>query len=322
MKRSIRIFISLLVVIACLALQGFSEVENPNLNERLGYAATDKLLIVHADDVGIAHAVNTATFNALKSGRVTSASVMVTCPWLQEIADYAKQNPEADLGIHLVLSCEWHAYNWGPVASKSEVPTLINPLGYFYTIRNALTQIDPREAEIELREQIKLARTVGIEPTHLDTHQLLLFFRPELFQVYLKVGRETGLPLLLSKSILDFIRERMGKASPDWESYLQPDDILIDNVLSISPEEAAMGWPSFYRRAIKQLKPGVTQLIVHVGMDSEEMRGMAGDAAFGASWRQKEYDYLTGVAFGELLMEEDIKLITWREIMKLRMQGL
>lgn len=316
MVRSIRIYALLLAVAACLAFPVFAGDSTLSLNERLGYAPTDKLLIVHADDAGLAHGVNTATFDALESGRVTSASVMVTCPWLQEVADYVKKNPEADIGVHLVLSAEWHAFNWGPVASKSEVPSLINPLGYFYTIRDALAHIDPREAEIELREQIKLARAVGIEPTHLDSHQLLLFFRPGLFQAYLKVGRETGIPVLLSRSIHGYIGERLREGSPDWDSFLRPDDILIDNVLSISPDEASAGWPAFYSKAIKGLQPGVTQIIVHVGTDSEELRGMAGDESFGAAWRQKEFDYLTGPEFGDLLEQENVKLISWREIAK------
>jgi hypothetical protein len=177
-----------------------------------------------------------------------------------------------------------------------------------------MAQIDPREAEVELAAQITLARTIGIEPTHLDSHQLLLFLRPDLFQVYLKVGREAGVPVLLSKQIFSLIRQRMAGAAPDWESLLGPDDVLIDDVLSISPEEAVGGWPAYYRGAIEKLQPGVSQLIVHLGTDDPELRGMAGDSAYGASWRQRELDYLTGVEFGELLRQENVKLITWRQI--------
>ena len=316
MTRSIRTFI-LLVVSSCIALPIFAGGNTLSLNERLGYEPFDKLLIVHADDAGLAHGVNTATFAALESGQVTSASVMVPCPWVQEVAEYVKKNPQADIGVHLTLSSEWDLYKWGPVAAKSEVPSLINILGYFYTIRDAMAKIDGHEAVIELREQVKMARAAGIEPTHLDTHQLLLFFRPDLFQAYLTVGRESGIPVLLSRSVYDYIRPQLGERSPDWDSYLQPDDILIDNILSISPNEAAEGWPAFYSKAIKGLKPGVTQIIVHVGTDSEELRGMAGNESYGASWRYNEFEYLTGEEFGKLIKEENVKLITWRDIAKI-----
>lgn len=299
------------ILLASSFLQG-AEIET--LAERLGYLKSDKLLIVHADDVGIAHSVNVATFEALATGQVTSASVMVPCPWLQEVADFAKAHPEADLGLHLTLTSEWHSFRWGPVASKNDVPSLVGSLGYFHTIREALAQLNPQEVEIELKAQIQMARAMGIEPTHLDSHQLLLFFRPQLFETYLKVGRDSGLPILLAKGIFSWIEQRMGEATPDYESYLQPGDIVIDDVLSITPEEAEDGWPAFYEKAMATLKPGISELIVHVGLDNEELRGMAGDVPFGASWRQKELDFLTSSQFGDLLKKHDIKLITWRDI--------
>jgi predicted glycoside hydrolase/deacetylase ChbG (UPF0249 family) len=159
----------------------------PSLAERLGYRKDARLLIVHADDVGVTHGVNQATFNALASGQVTSASVMVPCAGLQEVADYATTHPEADLGLHLTLTNERSAGGqWGPVASKTDVPSLVDSRGYFFPgPREALSQIDPKQVEIELRAQIERARDVGLRPTHLDSHQFLLFFRPELFEVYL-----------------------------------------------------------------------------------------------------------------------------------------
>ncbi len=311
-----RISPNAIIFVVAVSLMGpsLAQARESSLAERLGYSRSDKLLIVHADDVGVAHAVNTATFRALESGRVTSASVMVPCPWLPEVADYVGDNPGTDVGLHLTLTSEWHPFKWGPVASKTDVTSLINPFGYFLPIREALAQIDPHEAETELRAQVGLARTIGIEPTHLDSHQFLLFLRSGLFQAYLKVGRETGVPILLSKQIFAMIRQRVAVAAPDWESFLEPGDVLIDDVLSITPEEAASGWPAYYRRAIGGLRPGVSQLIVHLGTDDQELRGIAGDSDYGASWRQQELDYLTSVEFGELLRRENITLVTWRQI--------
>src|SRR5882724_6231556 len=121
------------------------------LLERLGYPADAKLLIVHADDLGMAHSVNQASIKGLESGLVSSASIMIPCSWLPEIADYARTHPDADLGLHLTLTSEWALYRWGPVLGKEQVPSLLDPDGYLYlTESEAAKHIDPKEAEAEI----------------------------------------------------------------------------------------------------------------------------------------------------------------------------
>jgi len=311
-----------LVTVICGGTSVLDGEPAASLNERLGYPPDAKLLIVHNDDAGVAHSVNTAAFKALESGLVTSTSLMAPCPWIHEVAAYAKKNPQADIGVHLTLTCEWDNYRWKPVAGKSRVPSLMDPEGYFNKIQNAMAVIDAGQAEIEMRQQVELARAVGIEPTHIDSHQLIVLFRPDLFEAYLQLGRETGIPVLLSPGLFEFGRAHLGEAAPDWESFLKPEDILIDNVVSITPWDAAEGWPAFYQKTIKNLKPGVTELIVHVGIDGDEMMGIAGDVDFGSSWRQKELDYITSDEFRELLKEENVKLIGWKEIAELYRSGL
>src|SRR5215475_298148 len=90
------------------------------LAERLGYEPGERLLIVHADDLAIAHAVNAAIIKGLGTGLITSASVMVPCPWFPEVAAFAREHPEADLGIHLTLTSERVACRWGPTAPRTK----------------------------------------------------------------------------------------------------------------------------------------------------------------------------------------------------------
>src|SRR5438093_5240888 len=152
-----------------------SAAATKTLAARLGYAPDAKLLIVHADDLGAAHSIDVASIKAFESGLVNSGSIMVPCPWLSEIAAYARNHPEADLGLHLTLTSEWTPYRWGPVLSKQRVPTLIDKSGYFYlTEDEAAAHINAREAEAEIRAQIERARAFGIQPTHLDSHMRTL----------------------------------------------------------------------------------------------------------------------------------------------------
>src|SRR5207253_7795759 len=137
--------------------------------ERLGYPANSRLLIIHADDVGMMRSVNRASFEALEKGWVTSASILVVCPWFPEVTRFARAHPDADLGIHLALNSEWTSFRWGPVSHGTLVPSLLDDEGYLPLVEETvLAKARPKEAERELRSQIDRALAAGIRITHLD----------------------------------------------------------------------------------------------------------------------------------------------------------
>ena len=104
--------------LALLFISSTLLAQTRTIAERLGYSADAKLLILHGDDLGVAHSVNVASLDALGRGDITSASIMMPTPWVTEVADYARTHPNADLGLHLTLTAEWETYKWGSVASK------------------------------------------------------------------------------------------------------------------------------------------------------------------------------------------------------------
>lgn len=288
-----------------------ASAQNRSLAERLGYPKDAKLLIVHADDLGMTHSVNAATIKAFESGLVNSGSIMVPCPWFSEIATYARANPQADLGLHLTLTSEWTSFRWGPVTSKDRVSSLLDKNGYFHlTEADAASRADPKEVEMEIRAQIERARAFGIQPTHLDSHMGTLYQSKALFEVFLRVAREYKLPVRVAKSWFaraDFL-----------PSTLNPDDVFIDRVLDVNATVAPKDWAQFYSDAIRKLEPGVTEIVIHLAYDDGEMRGATVDHPdWGAAWRQRDFEYFTSDAFRQLLQEQKIKLITWRELGKL-----
>ena len=300
----------IVTIVACVCLAQGQE-PTKSIAERLGYPKDAKLLIVHADDLGMAHSVNVATIKAFETGLVNSGSIMVPCPWLSEIAAYARTNPQADLGLHLTLTSEWTALRWGPVSSKDRVTSLLDKDGYFrLTETEAAKNADPKQVEMEITAQIEKARALGIQPTHLDSHMGTLYQNKELFEVFLRVARSNKLPVRVARAWFtraDFL-----------PSVLRPDDVYIDRTLDINPSVAPNEWGKFYSDEIRKLEPGVTEVIIHLAHDDAEMQGATSDHPnWGAAWRQRDFDFFTSDSFRKLLQENNIKLITWRELGKL-----
>ena len=285
-----------------------AQTNNLSLAEKLGFSRDAKLLIVHADDVGMTHSINAATIAALDTGLVNSASIMVPCPWFPEIADYAKSHPQVDFGLHLTLTSERVYYRWGPVASKDKLPTLVDENGYFHLNWTPANHIDPKEAELELRAQIDRAYSMGIRPTHLDSHQYrLLTNSKELFEAFLRVAHDYKLPAFVAR---DWFAE-----SPYLESALTPADIVIDHTITINPGIPPEKWNEFYKTALKNLSPGVAEFVIHLAFADDEMKAATRERdTWGAAWRQRDFDFFTSPQFRQLLREQNIQLITWREL--------
>jgi chitin disaccharide deacetylase len=278
--------------------------------ERLGYPADSKLLIVHADDLAVAHSVDAASFDALDKNAVTSASIMVPCPWIAEVAAYAKAHPGADLGLHLTLTSEWKTYRWGPVESKNAVPSLLDPAGTLWSDTSLVAaNAKPAEAEREIRAQVEHAIALGIHPTHLDSHMGSAFSTPELFAVYVKVAHEYHLP---------FLAVRVTDDRAKLLSLLSDEDVVVDSVVIAGPGIRADQWKDFYLDAIKNLKPGLTEMIVHLGHDDAELQAVTVDHPdYGSAWRQRDYDFVTSAEFKKALEENHIILVRWKDLGKL-----
>lgn len=293
-----------------LTLVSPARTQTKSIAERLGYPPDAKLLIVHADDLAVAHSVDAASFEALDKNAVTSASVIVPCAWLNEVAAYAKEHPSADLGLHLALTSEWKIYRWGPVEAKDKVPSLLDPAGYLWPETGPAAQnVKTEEAERELRAQIERAIAVGIHPTHLDNHMGVFFSRPDLFALFVKLAHEYNLP---------FFAPRIPGDPLKFMTLLTAKDIILETVVIASPAVHAGEWKDFYGNTIKNLKPGLSEMIVHLGHDDAELQAVTIDHPdYGAAWRQRDFDYVTSAEFKKALDENHIILVRWKDLQKL-----
>lgn len=280
--------------------------------QRLGHPANAKLLILHADDLGVSHSVNAATFDALDRGAISSASIMIPTPWVTEVAAHARERPNADLGLHLTLTSEWQTYRWGSVESKNEVPSLLDSTGTFPSETGPVAaKAKPLEVEREIRAQIERALALGIRPTHVDSHMGALFTTPELFATYVKVAREYRLPFLALRG------DRRAPPPPP----LSEKDVLLDTVVFAGPDVPRDEWKAFYLNAIANLKPGLTEMIVHLGRDDAELQAVTvNHEPYGSAWRQRDYDVVTSPEFRKALLDHRVILVTWRDLQRVSQQ--
>jgi len=298
----------LLILLLFSCFIGFSQ-DVKNLAQKLGFDRNAKLLIIHADDLGLSHATNSAVIEAFQKGGISSGSIMVPCPWFPEIAELAKNNPNFDIGIHTTLTSEWDKYFFGGILPASSIPSLVNKYGYFYPSVEAFAQhANATEVEKEVRAQIERALAFGVKPTHLDNYMGTILASPEYYQVLLKLGKEYRLPVLIPADMIAGI-------SPQLLEMLSKDNIVVDHLFMINQASPTEKWGEPYLKFISEMKPGLNEIIVHLAFDNDETRAiMVNHPDFGSEWRQHDLDFVTSKELQKALKDNDIKVVTWRQI--------
>ena len=301
-----------LALLFVFCFPAFSQ-NNQNLAEKLGFDRNAKLLIIHADDMGLSQATNNAVIQAFQKGGITSGSIMVPCPWFPEIAEFAKNNSQFDIGIHLTLTSEWDNYFFGGVSPESAIPNLLNQKGYFYpSVEEFAKHANGAEVEKEIRAQIERALAFGIKPTHLDNHMGTILASPEYYQILLKIGHEYQLPVLIPADMIAGI-------SPQLLEMLSRDNVVVDHLFMLNQASPAKQWGEPYLKFIENMNPGLNEIIVHLAIDNDETRAiMVNHPDFGAEWRQHDLDFVLSSEFKKALKEHNIQLVTWRQIGKVQ----
>lgn len=308
-----RRLIPLVTGLVLTALGSSTASAAPTLAEQLGYSATDKLLLVNGDDVGMCHTANLATIECLERGIMSSATILVPCPWFLEIAEYAKEHPKMDFGVHLCQTSEWRVYRWGPVAPRTDVPGLIDPAGYLWSdTPQVYAKATPEEAYREAKAQIQKALDAGVDVTHLDSHMGVLQLHPAFLAKYLQLAVEFDLPVRMASQATF---EKMGQ--PEWRArfaakgILFTDDFVYDEFRYTGPESVAPAW----RKRLSNLKPGITELFIHAGKPTDELKAITGSWAV----RSAEFETFTNdPEIRAILKRDNVKLVGYRAIRDLQ----
>jgi predicted glycoside hydrolase/deacetylase ChbG (UPF0249 family) len=244
----------------------------PTLAQRLGYAADAKLVIINADDLGSCHSANVGVFECLHTGTVTSATLMVPCPWAREASSRYRGE---DIGVHLTVNAEYELYRWGPI---THAPSLLGGDGGFpRTMEDVWDHADLDEVRRECRAQIERAILWGFDVSHVDAHMGTLQLRPEFFDVYLELALDFGLPL---RMVGPNVERYMG--FPARAVAAEAGAVFTDHFRYVG----GVGSRETFARDFTTLRPGVTEFLLHPAVDSAELRSLATD-----DWASRVDDY-------------------------------
>jgi hypothetical protein len=303
-----------------LATLASAQEDGKTYAQMLGWEKGTRALILHVDDAGMSHDSNEGAMQAVGDGVATSMSVMMPCPWVSEIVEYIKANPEVDAGLHLTLNSEWAGYRWGPVAGRPTVPGLVDSEGALWgKVADVLENATADEVETEIRAQLDRALTMGFVPTHMDSHMGTIFANPEYLERYIKVGIEKQIPVMVPGGAgkytmiqySDFPKAMilaMGKQL--WDAGLP----VLDDLHNMSYDWRDGDKLESYSEAVRGLEPGVTMMIMHCTDPSDVFPVLNADL----ETRHEDLKTMLNPEFKKVLEEEGIVLTTFRELMERR----
>jgi len=289
---------------------------NPFL-KKLGFSETDRVVIIHTDDIGMCHASVQAFKDLWKFGTITSGATMVPCPWFPVVKWMCHENPEIDMGVHATLNAEWDSYRWGPLSTRDPASGLLDVDGYFHQWQDAVYQnAKPEAVEKELNAQIDHALAAGIDVTHIDSHMGTIM-SPLFIQAYIQAGASRLLPSMLPRLDAKGV-EIVGMSATESQAYepvmeqLQKMGIpMLNGLLSMPLNEPN---PDRQMETAKDLlgnsPVGITHFVLHPSIDTAELRAIAPD------WESRVANYNTFMSddLKKFIESEDIKLIGYRQI--------
>jgi hypothetical protein len=304
--------------------------------ERLGFPQNARILILHVDDAGMSLASNEGAEIALTRGVSTSVSVMMPCPWVPGFIRFLKSHPEIDAGLHLTLTSEWDEYRWGSLSGKKQAPGLADESGYLWpSVAEVVKHASPDEVDMEMKAQLDKARSMGFEPTHLDTHMGTVYGSPEFLLKYINLGIENHIPVMLPGGADVLIQSEthlpdatiiqmraLGKQL--WTAGLPVlDDLHNESYDWIIPADIASDDKKLdeykttkYIDALKTLKPGLTMMIMHCTNAGPDFKYISDSGPT----RKGDMLAMLNPAFKKALTDQGIILTTWREVKRRRDQ--
>jgi predicted glycoside hydrolase/deacetylase ChbG (UPF0249 family) len=292
----------------------------------------ERLLIVNADDLGLADGVSEGVIRAARAGIVTSTSALANIDAAPgRIAAVRSALPQLPIGLHANLT------TGAPVLPPERAQSLVDRGGRFFDVDRLLARldaVDPKEVRAELAGQAERLLRVGIKPDHIDFHELPFFVHRPFLEAALALARNLGVPVRrpLPESVERKIRWPRGGAPVPLGRMLRfavhhprAAARLIDAIRPASLRENAAAldaagvrspdWfiDGFSGRAtvdafvamLRTLPPGIAEVAVHPGVVDDDLRELGGGYV---EKREIELATLLDPRVREVIADERIRL--------------
>jgi chitin disaccharide deacetylase len=277
-----------------------------------------KMLILNMDDIGMCAEANLAAQLYIEEGTVLSGSVMMPCNYADEFIEWAKKHPKVNLGVHLTLNSEWRNLRWGPLADREKVPSLLDYDGFFWNnVFQVATNAKPQEVETEIRAQIDKMISLGLQPSHIDTHMGSLYSSHALLEVFIKVAMEYQIPAniidIANPKVFEVYRSEGYPVDTKAASLLQDYTLpRLDYFTGIPGASSYEEKREKFFRMIDKLEPGLTKIVFHPSVESESLKSITN------SWQQRvwEAELFFDPEVIRYMKDNDVVITTWREVMK------
>jgi len=293
------------------------KLKGNNWAEKLGYPKNSRVIMLHADDVGMCSEANEAVIPYLLNDQIQSASAMVPCAWFNDIADWYKKNPDQDIGLHLTLTSEWKLYRWGPVSNELMNSNITDSEGYLWRrVKDVVSNVSVEDIEIEIRAQINRARELGIEPGHIDTHMGTLYSKVEYAELFFNIAMEYGIPA----NVIEFTPEKVeiyrkqgypitDRLIKSASKYTLP---KIDNMVPVPNAKSYDKIKENFYKLIKSLEPGITEIYFHPSIETNGLKKITN------SWQQRVWEakMFSDPEVINFLKNEGVLFTNWKEMMK------
>lgn len=290
---------------------------NPLL-KKLGYSETDRLVILHADDVGMCQATIPAFADLWESGGISSGALMMPCPWARAATDYCRAHPGVDMGVHATLNAEWETYRWGALSTVDPATGLLDEDGFMWqSPPQTQDNADPEAVLTELQAQVRQALAWGVEVTHLDTHMGTVA-HPKFIPAYLQTAAAAGLPVMIPRGdpqifVQMGLDSESAAAFAAFTAQLEEQGLPLLDKIEFMPLDRPEGQVEVAKQKLEALPAGVTHFILHPAADTPELRAICPD------WPSRVANYRTFLnpEIRAFIKNRGIQVIGYRHLKRL-----